>query len=256
MSGAWRVGEDGLTLWGDINMLPAGRFRWSCAEVFWIMSPTEVSNSYEPGEVPWGRVWTWGKHSWAGQRGTHTYDSPRPPPTTKHKPDSLVKPHTAAHSLTSGFPSHRSAPLIYIEMISGTFRKNMLPLRWLCCSSVFSPNKNQCFSTLGSEPLIGSSGLQISETKCNETIFSPETAEFLSCRIYVFTFSCLAVKKIIWIQPLLRTLLSNKQDKHFCISFTSFNNFHKLGWLQSSSWSMILRTEPYGLRFVPLEIQF
>lgn len=32
--GRRRVGEDGLTLRGDINMLPAGRFRWCCGEGF------------------------------------------------------------------------------------------------------------------------------------------------------------------------------------------------------------------------------
>lgn len=29
-----RLGEDGLTLQGDINMLPAGSFRWCCGEGF------------------------------------------------------------------------------------------------------------------------------------------------------------------------------------------------------------------------------
>lgn len=28
------MGEDGLTLRGDINMLPAGRFRWCCGGGF------------------------------------------------------------------------------------------------------------------------------------------------------------------------------------------------------------------------------
>lgn len=68
-----------MTLQGDINMLPAGSFRWFCGEGFLDNVSDRGEQRLKAGKSPKGGIELGGKRSTAGHQGMYTYNYPTNP---------------------------------------------------------------------------------------------------------------------------------------------------------------------------------